>query len=200
MAAIPMGTQVALTDLAQRSLRYGPEAGAVLSIVVHPNALRAPRDGHTQVAHIVAGELRWLGALGEELLAQVDAPVDRAARAALAPCLGAGERVWEVVWPELLVRAGVRRPLSTVYDGLRPWVVLGETRGGQLVAAPLNEVTNPKWFTPVVRYDEMDFDGNVKDSQIELAHLWTLPSSVPSIGWFLDAGIDRVEEAVLSYF
>ncbi|MBI5834130.1 MAG: hypothetical protein HZB16_17685 [Armatimonadetes bacterium] len=200
MALLPMGSKVALTAQAQRSLRYPPAADAVLTIVVHPNAVRAPADPHTQAAHLVDGDLRWLGALGEPLLVPVDAAVDPYARAALAPCLGGGERAWEVVWPKLLVADGVRRPLSTVYDGLRPWVVLGQTRAGDLIAAPLNDVTNPKWFTPVVRWDEMDFDGNVKDSQVELAHLWTLPAHVPGIGWFLDDAIDRVEAAVMQYF
>ena len=179
---------------------YPPADGAVLTVVVHPNALRAPYDPHTQVAHIVDGDLVWSGALGETLLAPADVAPQPRARDAVPPCLGRGERVWDVVWPKLLVLDGVRRPLSTVYDGLRPWLVVGETSAGDLLAAPLNDVTNPKWFTPVARWDEMDFDGNVKDSQVELAHLWTLPASVPSIGWFLDAAIDRVEEAMLKYF
>ena len=200
MASLPTGTCVTLTAAAQRSLRYPPAAGAVLTVVVHPNALRAPYDPHTQVAHIVDGELVWSGALGETLLTPADVAPRPRARDAVPPCLGRGERAWEVVWPKLLVLDGVRRPLSTVYDGLRPWLVVGETMAGDLLAAPLNDVSNPKWFTPVARWDEMDFDGNVKDSQVELAHLWTLPAGVPSIGWFLDAAIDRVEEAMLSYF
>ena len=76
------------------------------------------------------------------------------------------------------------RPLSTVYAGsdLRPWVVVGETEAGALLAAPLNEPSNPKWWTPIVSQAEMGFSGNVKDSQVELAHIWTIPADTATEG------------------
>ena len=93
--------------------------------------------------------------------------------------------------------------MSTIYAGseLRPWVVVGETAPGGLIAAPLNDAQgNPKWWTPTVRQRDMAFSGNNKDAQVELAHLWTLPDSLPREGALTATGSDTVFSAIREYF
>jgi hypothetical protein len=93
-----------------------------------------------------------------------------------------------------------RRLASTAYQGERPWVVIGETTFGDLLAAPLNEAGNPKWYTPILAREEVLMPGSSKDAQLELAHLWSLPASLPSVGSVSPAGQGRVLEALKSYF
>ncbi len=200
MANLMVGLKVRLRQRATRSLRFPPPL-AELTVVVHPAALRALYSSHTQVACIGGGELLWLGALGEDLLEAVAAPRDMAARATCARRLLIGGRLWEVVRPGSLVQGHVARPLSTVYDGsaLRPWVIIGETVDGAPIAAPLNEPSNPKWFTPEIPQAAMSFPGNNKDARLELAHLWTLPANVATEGAVSPGATEDVEAAIRAY-
>lgn len=200
MATLPPGTPVDLTEDAAERLRFLPPDGDLV-VVVHPSALRAPHSAHTQVAHLGAAGLAWLGALDEDLLVTLDAPEDPGARAACAACFLRGARLWEVVRPGSLLVPDARRAPSTVYAGSdrRPWIVLGETDAGDPIAAPLNEASNPKWWTPVVARAALAFPGNVKDAQVELAHAWSLPADLASVGTVLPAGRDAVERAVRAY-
>lgn len=202
MATIAQGTAVTLNPQAMKALRYPPPSPDLV-IVVHHAALRAPRDGHTQVAHLESGVPDWMGALGEDLLSPSSLPADTAARSACGRCLLTGARMWDIVRPGAMVQPGVMRPMSTIYDGsdLRPWVVIGETAAGNLVAAPLNDAQqNPKWWTPVIAQSRMSFPGNNKDGQVELAHLWSLPSTLRAVGGVEMAGRPAVEVAVRDYF
>jgi hypothetical protein len=200
MATLPPGTPVDLTEYASEVLRFPPPDGDLV-VVVHPAALRATWDAHTQVARIEGGELAWLGALGEDMLVTLDAPPAPGARAAMGRALLRGDRLWEVLRPGSLLVPEAPRPPSTIYGGSdrRPWIVLGETDGGDLVAAPLNDASNPKWWTPVVPRTALSFPGNVKDSQVELAHAWSLPATLPAIGEVTAIGRAAVERAVLAY-
>lgn len=202
MATIMQGAAVTLNHQAMQALRFPPPSSDLV-IVVHHAALRAPGDRHTQVAHLVGGAPDWMGALGEDLLGPSSLPVDTTARSACGRCLLTGGRMWDILRPGALVQPGVARPMSTVYDGsdLRPWVVVGETAAGDLVAAPLNDAQqNPKWWTPVIAQMDMNFPGNNKDGQVELAHLWTLPGTLAADGCVEVAGRPAVEAAVRNYF
>ena len=170
-------------------------------IVVHPSALRARWDAHTQVAHLGDGGLTWLGALGEDMLVTIDAPSDPAARTVCADCVLRGERLWQVVRPGPLLLPDAPRAPSTIYAGSdrRPWVVIGETDLGDPIAAPLNDAGNPKWWTPIVPHAALSFPGNVKDAQLELAHAWSLPADVTTIGEVTALGRAAIERAVRAY-
>jgi hypothetical protein len=87
-----------------------------------------------------------------------------------------------------------------MYQGERPWVAVGETPSGDLLAAPLNEAGNPKWYTPVLAQEEVVMQGSCKDAQLELAHLWSLPAAVGAVGSVSPAARERVIEALKSYF
>ncbi len=201
MATLAVGTKVDLSEFAAEALRFLPPDGDLV-IVVHPAALRAPGDRHTQVAHLVDREPTWLGAMGEDLLVLVDGPPEPEARAACTARLLGGRRLWEVVRPGALLERDVASPLSTVYAGsvLRPWLVIGETADEALIAAPLNDAANPKWWTPVISRHTLAFDGNLKDGQLELAHVWTLPAGTAGIGALRAPGVPTVERAIRAYY
>ena len=200
MATLPPGTIVDLSEHAAEVLRFQPPDGDLV-VVVHPSALHAARSAHTQVAHLSELGLAWMGALDEGLLVALDAPPDPDARADCAACFLRGARLWEVVRPGVLLVPDAPRAPSTVYAGsdLRPWIVLGETDTGDLLAAPLNDAANPKWWTPVVPRVALSFPGNVKESQVELAHVWSLPSAIASVGEIAPFGRGAVERAVRAY-
>lgn len=200
MATLPPGTLVDLNEYAGDLLRFPPPDGD-LAIVVHPSALRATWDRHTQVALLEGDELIWLGALGEDWLVTLDAPAEPGARAILARTLLRGERLWQVLRPGALLVEDTPRAPSTIYAGSdrRPWVVLGETATGDPIAAPLNDASNPKWWTPVVPQAALSFPGNVKDSQVELAHFWSWPASTEPIGEVTTIGRAALEAAVRAY-
>jgi hypothetical protein len=145
------------------------------------------------------GDLCWAGALGEDSL-EVRSEGGGDPRQLLGEAMGVGSRLWDVIWPgELLTHPGAG-PTSTLYQGERPWVVLGEMGTGDLLAAPLNDAGNPRWYTPVVSREEVQMQGSSKDAQLELAHVWSLPPSQGAVGTLALAARDRILEALKSYF
>ena len=200
MATLPPGTIVDLTEAAAEALRFPPPDGDLV-VVVHPSALRARFDAHTQVARFEGDDLAWLGALGEDMLVALDEEPDPGARDACAERYLRGERLWLIVRPGALVVPDAPRPPSSIYGGSerRPWLVLGETDLGDLLAAPLNDASNPKWWTPVAPRAALAFPGSVKDAAVELAHVWSLPASLEPLGELTPLGRGAVERAVRAY-
>jgi hypothetical protein len=166
---------------------------------VHDAALKAPESPHTQLLGFQFGELVWAGAVSETLL-EVETEDGGDPRQLLGEAIGSGPRLWDVVWPGELMCGGERRLRSTAYQGERPWVVIGQTTSGDLLAAPLNEAGNPKWYTPLLAREEVLMPGSSKDAQLELAHLWSLPASLASVGSVSASGRARVLEALKIYF
>jgi hypothetical protein len=78
--------------------------------------------------------------------------------------------------------------------------VIGITTVGDLLAAPLNEAGNPKWYTPLLAQEEVLMPGSSKDAQLELAHIWSLPQFLGAVGSVAPAARERVLEALKSYF
>jgi hypothetical protein len=199
MATLPPGTEVRIRPDALDRLSFPPPEGAVLLVAVHEGALKAPGSPHTQLIGLRSGDLVWAGALGEHLL-RVVAEGGGDPRQLLGDAIGTGPRLWDVVWPEELLVDPQRGPLSTLYRGDRPWVVIGTVTEGDLIAAPLNDATNPKRFTPLLGRDEVQMPGSSKDSQLELAHVWTLPPPLGAVGSVLPAARDRILRALRDYF
>jgi hypothetical protein len=77
--------------------------------------------------------------------------------------------------------------------------VIGDAGTHGLVAVPLNETSNPKWWTPVVSQNALQFPGNLKDAQVELAHAWTVPGDLRREGEVLESARKSVEEAIRGY-
>ena len=199
MPTLPPGTLVSIRLDALRRLRFPPPAGAVLLVGVHDAALKAPESPHTQLLGFQAGDLAWAGALSETVL-DVESEDGGDPRQLLGELVGTGPRLWDVLWPGELLAGREARSFSTVYQGERPWVVLGQVSTGDLLAAPLNEAGNPKWYTPLLGREEVLMPGSSKDAQLELAHLWSLPASLPSLGSVAAAARPRILEALRTYF
>ncbi len=202
MATIPPGRHVALRPEVARQLAFPPPQGAVpLAISVHPGALNAPQSTLTQVVQVDGDAVVWAGALDEAHLQ----PLPRlglSPRPALAQRLLTGDHLWEVFLPGSLLAPGVRGPLGTVYDdrgaGTRPWIVAGALENGLVLAVPLNDASNPKPYTPVIRRFDLGFDA-AKDGQVELPHLWSLPVT-PAIGRIGGRGRQVLEPSLRIYF
>jgi len=199
MPTLPPGTEVSIRTEALRHLNFPPPEGTVLLVGIHEAALKAAESPHTQVLGFRHGELIWAGAISETLL-EVQSEGGGDPRQLLGEAVARGERLWDVVWPGELMSGGERRPLSTAYQGERPWVVIGETVSGDLLAAPLNEAGNPKWYTPLLAREDVRMPGSSKDAQLELAHLWSLPASLPAVGTVSPAGRARVLDSLKIYF
>jgi len=199
MPSLPPGTLVSIRSDVLRHLTFPPPEGAVLLVGVPDAALKAPQSPHTQLLGFESGELVWAGALGESLV-DVEAADAGDPRQLLGEAVGTGPRLWEVVWPGELSSGTDARFFSTVYQGERPWVVIGQTSAGDLLATPLNEAGNPKWYTPLLTREEVLMPGSSKDAQLELAHLWSFPGSLPAVGSVSTAAHSRLLEALKVYF
>ena len=199
MPVLAPGTVVSIKPETQDRLLFTPPEGAVLLVAVHEAALKAPESTHTQLLGFDMGDLTWAGAMSEHVLV-VREEGGGDPRQLLGEAVGSGSRLWEVIWPGELTAGGARDPRSTIYQGERPWVVIGETSNGDLLAAPLNEDTNPKWFTPLVYRDEVLMAGSCKDAQLELAHVWSFPASTATLGSVAESAQIRISEALATYF
>lgn len=199
MATLPPGTRVTVLAKYVSQLAFPPDARADLIVSVHRYALKAgARNRLTQLIGFDGTEIIWAGAVDEQMLSSV-ATAAPDPRPQLAGRLLQGSQVWDVVEPGPLLAPGARRPLLTVYDGQRPWIVVGELSNGDPLAVPLNDPSNPKWFTPVVQGNELDFPGS-KRSHVELAHLWSFSGSTPVIGSVLAGGQRVLEAGIRRYF
>ena len=199
MPTLPPGTEVSIRPDGRRRLSFPPPGGSVLLVAVHDAALRAPGSPHTQLIGLRHGDLIWAGALSEHLLT-VRSEGGGDPRQLLGEAVGAGSRLWDLVWPGELLADPQGGPLSTIYQGERPWVVIGVVPGGDLLAAPLNEAANPKWFTPLLAREEVRMPGSSKESQLELAHVWSFPQSLGAVGTVAPEARTRVLGALRSYF
>jgi hypothetical protein len=199
MAQLPPGTHVELRPDECALLTYAPPT-VELVIAVHAAALRAPAHGLTLAVTLDGDEIDWVGAIDERMVARV-AGSDPDVRVQLAASLLYGEDLWRLAWPGELINDPRRRPHHTVYNGRRPWVVLGELPVGDLLIAPLNSDTHgAKWFTPVIARADIRFGGSTSDAILELAHLWSVPPEVKLDGCIAEGAERPVEDAVMRYF
>lgn len=199
MPTLPPGTEVAIRPRDLRRLAYPPPEGAVVLVAIHEAGLLSPHSPHTQLLGFFGGDLCWAGALSEDLL-EVRSEGGGDPRILLGESIGIGPRLWDVIWPGELVVDPAQGPLATTYQGERPWVVLGATPEGDLLAAPLNEAGNPKWYTPLLAQEEVLMPGSSKDAQMELAHLWSFPSYLGAVGSVASAARDRLLTDIKAYY
>jgi len=199
MPTLRPGTEVALRQEALRRLVFPPPEGAVLLVAVHEAGLLSPGSPHTQLLGFADGELVWAGATSERLL-EVRSEGGGDPRILLGEAVGSGPRLWDVIRPGELVRDPEAGALATTYQGERPWVVVGSTAEEDLLAAPLNDAGNPKWYTPLLARAEVLMPGSSKDSQLELAHLWSFPRSEGAVGVVAPQARDRILANLRSYF
>jgi hypothetical protein len=165
----------------------------------HPAALKAASSNeHTQLVGLDGSGIVWLGAVGEDLLSAHGDPLRGDERNLLGGVFHHGRALWRTIRPGPLYPRGSQQ-ISTVYAGDRPWLVVGELPRGGFVAAPLNEASNAKWYTPVISTTHLLLLGG-KDSQLELAHLWSFPGNSKLDGTLHPDGRAGVEQALRRYF
>ena len=199
MATIAPGTEVVLRAGEAAKLRFPPPESVRLYVAVHEGALKAGEGNRlTQLVGCVEDELHWVGALDERMLDHGPGGSFPWARSLIADALFGEEEPWDIVWPGMLTRQGVRRPYYTIYDGDRPWVTVGRCPEG-LLAAPLNDVRgNPKWWAPRIDPADLEFVGG-KAAQVELAHLWTIGEVQMRTGRVADRARAEVEGRLRGY-
>jgi len=201
MATIPAGAHVSLREEYHAALAFPPPADDHLYVAVHHGALNAGSANRlTQVISIGDREVTWVGALDERMLVVGDRSPDPDARMLLTWLLGRG-RFGEIIWPGDLVVVGTHPQvdLYTVYQKSRPWVVVGALDDGTPIAAPLNDATNPLWFTPIIEEADILMPGP-KRAQLELAHLWSFPSDPEARGRVSDHAAAQISGAIAAYF
>jgi hypothetical protein len=198
MATIPSGTPVFLLSDYETSLAFPPPAEGSLFVAVHEGALRVgARNPLTQIAALEGGTVTWMGALDERMLIERDGPREVDVGTLVAWVLGRG-RFGEVIWPgDLVCPPGER--LFTVYQKSRPWIIVGGLDDGSPVAAPLNDATNPLWFTPVIEAHDQIVP-NAKRVQVELAHLWSFPANAATYGSVNQTARETIVAALRAYF
>jgi hypothetical protein len=201
MAAIHPGTYVELQPAEAEKLVYPPPA---LDLQVAVHRLAIPKTGRatplTTVLHRdVAGIIDWIGSIDERMLTGAQNP-GKTPRAELNQFLFNGPHCWQVRRPGRLVGPNHADPYLTVYGGDRPWVVIGSLPNGRLLAVPLNDAWgNPKWYAPQIAAADLQFP-NPKFSQMELAHIWSMPSTLPQLGAVKPTVTARLQQECLKYF
>jgi hypothetical protein len=198
MARYAPGSVLMLLEDERSRLTFPPPEDEVV-VAVHEGALRAPENLLSLAATVDEGNVTWVGAIDERMVAgalgRTSSP-----RPLIARRLFEGERCWSTIWPGPLTTVAGAGPRFTLYHGERPWVVLGELVGGSLLAAPLNDaVGNPKWFAPRIAAPDIGGAG-AKDGQLEMAHLWSLPEDLPAFGDVAEGARAALRNAVGGYY
>lgn len=198
MAQFAIGTRVTLAPGAQAILRYPPPAGDLV-ISVHRGALKG-RNTLTTAVSLKGDQIVWVGALDEDDLKATGSAAGYR-RASLCAHIFAGPDVFRVFTPGTLVTREAGGHHYTVYRGIRPWLTLGRLPNGLLLAVPLSDAYgNPKWYAPIIERQHLRIPGSNKDSQAELAHLWSLPAPAKFDGAVADTIRDDLKRRCAEYF
>ncbi len=201
MPTIEPGAIVAIDSVAATHLSFPPPTTELI-VSVEDAALKSPSNGLTTVVSGASeAGITWVGSVDEVMLATTGKAVSGAgARAALSGRMLVGSRLYEVVRPGTL-RSARDTTRDTVYQGDRPWVVIGELESGDIVAVPLNDLgsgVKGHYQCEILRGD-LSF-GGAKDSKAELNHVWSFPAGTPKVGVVETAAHAPLRAAVQDYF
>ena len=198
MPTIDPNTQVTFVGQALTRIKYAPPLGTYV-IAVEQSALRSPRNALTTVVAMENEAILWAGSVDEGMLApQGKATV--AARESLTALLLTGPRLWQVIRPGSLRTQGPAIQ-DTLYQGDRPWLVVGELANQALLAVALNDIGpgTRGHYQHEVRQADLEFPGS-KHSKVELNHIWSFPSALPGIGQLSVAARPAAQAALLGYY
>jgi hypothetical protein len=172
MATIPEGTRVSLDPQASEAFTYPPHSPALI-IAVHPGALQAKQNRLTQVVEVDGADIIWTGSIDEGLLSILPSSPQKL-RKLLGQNLLRGVNLWSIIRPGPLRKPGSALN-DTVYQGDRPWIVVGELASGALLAMPLNEYDGRRAiYNHPIDAGALNIPG-AKPSKLELNHLWSFP-------------------------
>lgn len=194
MARIAPGTIVAFDATAQAELAFPPPDGCEVSVAVHPGALKASTNALTTVVSANEAEILWVGSVDEGILNPTGV-VSTSHRDALARLLLGGPALWTIIQPgPLRIRGKFRN--DTVYQGDRPWLVVGWGKSCGLLAMPLNDIgTRTRHYQCPISGAALQFSGS-KDSKLEMNHPWSFPESSRVIGTLEQAAHSAVATAL----
>jgi len=201
MATITPDSIVAFKANALPGLAYPPDrSDGAFTVAVNPFAMKVPHVALTTVVQRGgSGSLLWVASLDESLIDAVG-ETSAGARAALAACLLSGADLWTVVQPGELRIAGP--PIAdTVYQGDRPWVVIGEAGSAGVLAVPLNDAGGGdiRQYQHLLRASDLVFPGS-KDSRVELNHVWSFPRGLPLLGSVDSSAVSGLADAIKKEF
>jgi len=114
------------------------------------------------------------------------------ARQALCDRIGIGANLWEIRYPGPLLKPGT--PSGMVYQGSRPWLIIGELANGAALAVPLNSTTatvtnkaynmflDKSWYLVTPSGTDPRILPSDTNSTAELPHIWSLPDGLQNCG------------------
>jgi hypothetical protein len=197
MPTIPPGTVVQLDQNSHALLRYPPPIGGMIVVAVEVAALRSPQSSLTTVVSFRDNTIDWVGSVDERML-NSDGAGRTDARQLLSDLLLHGDRLWQIIQPGFLRTQLVQ---DTVYQGKRPWIVLGNALDVGLLAAPLNDIGEGirGHYQCELLSSVLPFPGSI-DSKLELNHLWSFPSTTPPSGMLASQAHCATAAAIRGYY
>lgn len=200
MADIDPNTEVCLNSSYSGDLCF-PPSGVDLVVAVEDASLKSA-SRLTTVVEIDGGNIKWCGSIDEAGLAQQSTKYSGDARDLLTQRLFQGRRLWDVIQPGLL-RQSASTTIDTVYQGNRPWIVVGELTNGNLLAVPLNDLGSGvrRHYQSFVDKKHLQLNGmTAKDSKAELNHLWSFPKTTQKMGTVDQAAHACLEQGLRGYY
>jgi hypothetical protein len=148
----------------------------------------------------VEGRVAWVGAIDESMVVRND-QTQPSSRQEVSRLVLLGDHVWRVVRPGRLRHPGTEED-DTVYQGDRPWVVIGGPHECGVLAIPLNALGQGAHhhYQCEVKREDLDTP-DAKDSKLELGHLWSFPSGqVDHVGNVRLGARERITAKLRSYY
>jgi len=199
MPTLPPGSVVELRQGVSHTFRYPPIGNTGLVIAVETAALRSRANALTTIVEGDETDITWVASLDESLLSTSGSVVSNP-RARVTDLLLTGETTWQVVRPGTLRLPGHFRR-DTVYQGDRPWIVVGGPHRCGLLAAPLNDLGRGTrgHYQCAILARHLRFAGAI-DSKLELNHLWSFPASSPVVGSVDPEVRTAIAQAIRGYY
>lgn len=184
-------------------LRYPPsDLGGIFAIAAHKGALKSTNKS-TQVVQIKEGALVWVGAIDEEMVIEVPGAIGPDVRSLLANHLLRGPALWEIL-PSVDLWSRTAPPDTTIYQGARPWIVLGET-AMSILAAPLNHCAPGEVMATYQSFvSQTSLQAMVtpspRNSKLEMNHIWSLPKKISGVGSLAARARAALKERIVYFY
>jgi hypothetical protein len=199
MATIAQHTVVRFKRGVDLPLRFRPAGGGRLVVAVETGALKAPENNLTTVVEVTGLRIAWVGSIDESMVDATDERHENA-RQELSRLVLQGNATWTIVSPGMLRYPGTGE-MDTVYQGDRPWVMIGGPHECGLLAVPLNDLgkgAHPYYQCAVQRADLQL--PSAKDSKLELGHVWSFPKEMERVGEVLPDARTAITAALKRYY
>lgn len=169
MPRIAAGSIVEFRPAVVAELRYPPLGGGTLAVAVETAALKSKWNALTTVIMQDGNDIVWVASLDESMLDVLEGTIADT-RIHLTNLVLKGDALWQVMRPGTLRLPGTFRN-DTVYQGDRPWVVVGGPHRSGVLAVPLNDLGEGTrgHYQCRVGAEHLLFPGSI-NSKLELNH------------------------------